>query len=53
MSRTSASAISPVGAGDRLIEQRQPVAHRAVGGAGDQRQAPGAIVDALGRGDLR
>ena len=27
-----------VGLGDRLVEQRQPVAHRAIGGAGDQVQ---------------
>jgi hypothetical protein len=35
--------------GDRLVEQRQAVAHRAVGGARDQRSASGGDLDLLGR----
>ena len=33
--------------GDRLVEQRQPVAHRAVGGARDQPERIVGDVDAL------
>ena len=37
--------------GDRLVEHRQAVAHRAVGGAGQQGQRFGRNLDFLGRGD--
>ena len=37
---------------DRLVEQRQPVAHRAVGGAGDEAERRGLDLDPLGLGDL-
>ena len=36
---------------DRLIEQRQAIAHRTLGGAGDQRQRLGLERDAFLRGD--
>ena len=36
---------------DRLVEQRQRVAHRALGDAGDQRQRVGLGRDALGGAD--
>ena len=36
MSTTAASVTGPSACGDRLVEQRQPVAHRAIGGARDQ-----------------
>ena len=37
----------PAREGDRLVEKRQPVAHRAVGDAGDQRQRGRFDLDAL------
>ena len=51
MSRTAASATVPPRKRDRLVEQRQPVAHRAVGGARDQRHGRGLGLDPFGRGD--
>ena len=38
--------------GDRLVEHGQTVAHRSVGGAGDQRQGLGRNLDLLGLRDL-
>ena len=37
--------------GDRLVEHGEPVAHRAVGGARQQRQRLGRDLDLFGRGD--
>ena len=41
----------PCRMGDRLVEQRERVAHRAFGGAGDQRQRLGLDLDAFLGGD--
>ena len=54
MSRTAAASIAPPAhrrKRDRLVEQRQPVAHRAVGGARDQAERRGRDRDAFGLGD--
>ncbi len=47
----SALACGVAGKSDRLIEQRQPVAHRAVGGARDQAERRGRDRNAFGLGD--
>ena len=47
-----AAVTMPVAHGDGLVEQRQPVAHRAFGGAGDQRQRLGLGSRALAGDDL-
>ena len=54
MSRTAASLDRAARRGrkrDRLVEQRQPVAHRAVGGAGDQAERRGLDRDPFRLGD--
>ena len=51
MSATCAVGDRALGLGDRLVQHRQPVAHRAVGGAGDQVQRGGLDRHALLRGD--
>ena len=42
ISRTSAAVTLPLAMGDRLVEDRQAIAGRAFGGAGDHRAAPRA-----------
>ena len=53
MSCTVARGHRPVGEGDRLVEQRERIAHRALGSAGDQRQRLGLGVDPLAAADCR
>ena len=52
MAATSAALTSALAIGDRLVEQRQAVAHRAFGGARDHAQRLVLDRDLLGPGDL-